>query len=104
MNRTNSVTTKQSETKKTINLAELKEGMKFSTPVFFEGDNLFVESGLPVRERDIRKLKNLGIEKVSTSGRLIEQTGEAVKEHAPLHVFYMKDENTRCFKHSTHLR
>jgi HD-GYP domain-containing protein (c-di-GMP phosphodiesterase class II) len=77
--------------------------MEFDAPVFFEGQNLFVESGIPIRERDITKLKKLGIKTVATAGRLVNKPQEPLKEHTTLHIFYLKNEEARCFKEYTKL-
>lgn len=104
MNSTIELTNKKSSKVRTISLSEIKAGMKFDAPVYFEGENLFVEAGLPIRDRDIIKLKNLGIKVLSTEGCLMEETPSPAQEHATLHVFYLKEEEALCLKEYADLR
>jgi HD-GYP domain-containing protein (c-di-GMP phosphodiesterase class II) len=53
-----------------INIVDLRAGMVFDAPVYFSNDCMFLAAGLPVREKDIQKLKKFGITYVYTNGNL----------------------------------
>jgi HD-GYP domain-containing protein (c-di-GMP phosphodiesterase class II) len=103
MNNTNQINATNKESLLEISLSDLKEGMRFSAPVLFEGENLLVDAGIPVRARDLEKLVRLGIKTVSTEGRLLPPEREAAKSHNTLHLFYIKDAEARCLKLYTEL-
>jgi HD-GYP domain-containing protein (c-di-GMP phosphodiesterase class II) len=84
-----------------ISIKDLKEGMKFDAPVYFENDNLFVEKGIHVRARDIRKLGQMGITTVFTLGNLIRENPSPAKEHTTLHLFYIQAKEIQCLKEYT---
>jgi HD-GYP domain-containing protein (c-di-GMP phosphodiesterase class II) len=86
-----------------ISLSDLKEGMRFSAPVVFEGGSLLADSGIPIRARDLEKLRKLGIAVVSTEGRLLPEDRPPAGNRTTLHVFYIKDEEARCLKVYTDL-
>ncbi|MFP4484261.1 MAG: HD-GYP domain-containing protein [Spirochaetaceae bacterium] len=54
---------------RSIKVSELKPGMRFSKPVYVDGDNILVPDGIPIREKDIQRLTKWGIEEVTTEGR-----------------------------------
>ena len=81
-----------------MSLSDLKEGMRFSAPVVFEGDKLLVDAGIPIRSRDLERLLRLGISTVSTEGRLLPEEQETAQNRTTLHLFYIKDEEARCLK------
>ena len=51
---------------KKVPVKDLKEGMMFSEPVYIEGNSLLVPAGVPVRKKDLNRLKSWGIEAVET--------------------------------------
>ena len=53
---------------KKISVADLKEGLIFSAPVYIEGNNLLVPAGVAVRKKDITRLNTWGVESVETDG------------------------------------
>jgi HD-GYP domain-containing protein (c-di-GMP phosphodiesterase class II) len=103
MNAANQVQAVKKEPLLEISLSDLKEGMKFSAPVLFEGENLLVEAGIPIRARDLEKLVRLGIKTVATEGWLLPPERESARNHTTLHLFYIKDEEARCLKLYTDL-
>ncbi|TFG65094.1 MAG: HD-GYP domain-containing protein [Spirochaetales bacterium] len=59
-----------------LKVAELTEGMRFSKPVFFDGDSLLVPADLPVKKKDLERLIRWEIEEVTTEGVLVKDTAE----------------------------
>ena len=53
---------------KKIVVSELAAGQRFSKPVYMDEDNLFVPEGLPIKERDIARLKKWGVTHVYPDG------------------------------------
>jgi len=53
---------------KTIRTSDLRDGMMFDQPVYIDGDNVFVPSGVPIRQKDIDRLMRWDIEELRTDG------------------------------------
>ena len=69
---------------KSIRTSELRDGMMFTKPVYIDADNVFVPTGVPIRQKDIERLQRWDIEEVRTDGapmteqqKQAEQSGEA---------------------------
>lgn len=62
---------------KNINVSELSAGMRFSEPVFIDGENLLVPEGVEIKQKDLDRLKRWEIEEVQTDGEPItgDETG-----------------------------
>ena len=60
----------------------LKAGMVFSEPVYIDDTNLFVLAGVPLRQKDLDKLKSWDIETVQTDGFPYPNKEEYVQEVA----------------------
>lgn len=58
---------------KKIKIGELKSGMRFSKPVFFEEENMLVPADKPLKARDIERLQKWGVTEVQTEGRVITE-------------------------------
>lgn len=56
---------------KKIKVIDLKAGMKFSAPVYLDGDNLLVPEKIEIKEKDIQRLIRWEIESVETDGELL---------------------------------
>ena len=56
-----------------IPVVELEEGLKFSKPVYIDGENLLVPEGIAVRQKDIDRLIRWGVEEVETEGSVITE-------------------------------
>jgi HD-GYP domain-containing protein (c-di-GMP phosphodiesterase class II) len=54
-----------------ITAASLKEGQKFTKPVFIDSDNIFIPENTAIRAKDLSLLVSLGIDEVFTDGTLI---------------------------------
>jgi len=59
---------------KNIDVKTLKPGLIFSMPVYIEGDNFLVPANVPLRQKDIDRLKAWGIETVRTEGKIVVET------------------------------
>ncbi len=57
---------------KSIRTSDLQDGMKFDKPVFMDGDNVFVQPGIPIRQKDIDRLVRWEIAEVRTDGSFVE--------------------------------
>jgi len=53
---------------KKIPVHELEPGQRFNRPVYVDDDSLFVPEGLPIKQRDIDRLKKWHVEFVQTDG------------------------------------
>jgi len=53
---------------KKIKVSDLKAGMKFSAPVYLDGENLLVPEKIEIKEKDIKRLLRWDIEFVETDG------------------------------------
>jgi HD-GYP domain-containing protein (c-di-GMP phosphodiesterase class II) len=58
---------------KSIKTTELRDGMKFDKPVYMDGDNVFVQPGIPIRQKDIDRLVRWEIEDVRTDGLVMTE-------------------------------
>ncbi|MDR1175433.1 MAG: HD-GYP domain-containing protein [Treponema sp.] len=56
---------------KKISVSTLQPGMKFTEPVYIEGNNLLVPASVEVRKKDIERLRSWGIDVVQTEGDII---------------------------------
>ncbi len=55
-----------------IKVGELKPGMRFSEPAYIEDDSLFIQAELPIKQKEIDRLRKWGITEISTEGHLID--------------------------------
>lgn len=51
-----------------IKVSDLKPGQTFTHPVYIEDDTIFIPAGVPVREKDLERLKAWKVEQVETEG------------------------------------
>ena len=51
-----------------IKVDDLKVGQTFTHPVYIEEDTIFIPAGVPVREKDIQRLRSWKVEQVETEG------------------------------------
>ncbi len=58
---------------KSIKVSDLKPGMKFTAPVYLDGENLLVPEKIEVKEKDIKRLVRWNITEVQTEGELIDR-------------------------------
>jgi HD-GYP domain-containing protein (c-di-GMP phosphodiesterase class II) len=56
---------------KKINVSDLKAGMRFSSPVYLDGENLLVPEKIEIKEKDIKRLIRWEVEFVETEGELL---------------------------------
>jgi len=62
-----------------VKVEDLQVGMEFDASVFVEDDVLFVPAGVAIREKDLKRLNQWGVEEVSTEGIPIDHTPSDVK-------------------------
>ena len=68
---------------KKINRSDLREGMRFSAPVFFDdGESMLVSQGVPFKSRELSALDRWKISYVLTAGREISADEAAMLEKA----------------------
>ncbi|MDR1257305.1 MAG: HD domain-containing protein [Spirochaetaceae bacterium] len=60
-----------------IAAAALKEGQKFTKPVFIDDDNIFIPENTAIRAKDLGLLASLGIDEVFTDGTLVPGSPES---------------------------
>src|SRR6056297_2255785 len=60
---------------RSIKVAELKPGMKFSKPVYMDGENLLVPEGVEVKQKDIDRLRRWEVTEVQTEGETLTESG-----------------------------
>jgi HD-GYP domain-containing protein (c-di-GMP phosphodiesterase class II) len=58
---------------KRIKVSDLKAGMKYSSPVYLDGENLLVPEKIEIKEKDIKRLVRWDIEYVETEGSLLSE-------------------------------
>lgn len=56
---------------KTISVSDLMPGQRYSQPIYMDEDNLFVPEGIPIKERDLERLKRWGVETLFCDGEPI---------------------------------
>jgi HD-GYP domain-containing protein (c-di-GMP phosphodiesterase class II) len=66
---------------KTIKVDELEVGMKFTEPAYVDGDTLLVPPNIPLRGKDLERLKKWEVEEIETEGEIISAKTEALKQN-----------------------
>ncbi|MDR2500298.1 MAG: HD-GYP domain-containing protein [Treponema sp.] len=61
---------------KKVAVSTLYAGLRFTEPVYIEGNSLLAPAGAPIKERDIERLISWGIESVQTEGEAVDLAGE----------------------------
>lgn len=56
---------------KTISVSDLVPGQRYSQPIYMDEDNLFVPEGIPIKERDLERLRRWGVETLLCDGEPI---------------------------------
>jgi HD-GYP domain-containing protein (c-di-GMP phosphodiesterase class II) len=69
---------------KKVLVKDIKEGTIFSSPVYIEGNNLFVPAGIAVRKKDIARLNSWGIESLETDGEPVTHAAKEKKAEGEL--------------------
>ncbi len=65
---------------KTFKVSDLQEGMRFSEPVYIEEDSLLVPPNVPLKQKDIDRLKKWRVDEVETDGDVIKDAVNKTKE------------------------
>jgi len=66
-----------------IMVTNLKEGDKFTEPVYIESTNLLVPAGIAIRKKDIDRLISWGIDSVETKGDLVTAAAKSKSGKTP---------------------
>lgn len=78
---------------KTIPVNELEAGQRYSQPVYIDDESLFVPEGIPIKERDIERLRKWEITEVFCEGEPISDDPQAA-----FNAFFLKAFNTPAQK------
>src|SRR6056297_85538 len=65
---------------RSIKVDDLKPGMKFSKPVFMDGENLLVPEGIEIKQKDIDRLLRWEVGEVQTEGEPLSENGETPQD------------------------
>jgi len=65
---------------KKVSVKTLQPGIRFSEPVYIDGDNILVPADVPVRKKDIDRLNSWGITEVETDGDILPSEDEPGKQ------------------------
>ncbi len=58
---------------KTIKVEELRAGVMFNKPVFIDSENILLPANIPLRDKDIERLKKWNIKSVQTEGEAVTE-------------------------------
>jgi hypothetical protein len=72
-----------------VKVTDLRDGMRFDKPVYVDGDNVFVPTGIPIRQKDIDWLTKFEIAEVRTDGEPV--TDHPADSAAPLDIEGLRD-------------
>ena len=81
-----------------IKIEDLKEGMRFSEPVYLEEDSLFVPAEVAIKTKDIDRLKKWGIDEVITEGHKINDDFLQQGDSGVLHGILSAGADTEVLK------
>ncbi len=70
---------------KTIDVDKLSPGQRYSKPVYIEDENLFVPEGVPIRQRDIERLRRWNVTHVYCDGDVISDD-----PHSGFNAFFLQ--------------
>lgn len=65
---------------RSIKVDDLKPGMKFSKPVFMDGENLLVPEGIEIKQKDIDRLLRWEVGEVQTDGETLSENSETPQD------------------------
>ncbi len=72
--------------------------MRFDAPVYIDEKNILVPPGIPIKEKDIERLKRWEIGSVHTNGKQITEMEESAPEKASTDMlFELEPEEKKCF-------
>ncbi len=81
-----------------ISVESLRAGMVFTAPVYFADNYMFLPTGLPVKDRDIQKLKKMSISYVYTEGSLEQEHSLFINRRKSLEVSYIGQGEKTCLR------
>lgn len=65
---------------RSIKVEELKPGMKFSKPVYMDGENLLVPEGIEVKQKDIDRLRRWAVAEVQSEGEPVNASTDTSQD------------------------
>lgn len=65
---------------RSIRVGDLKPGMKFSKPVFMDGENLLVPEGIELKQKDIDRLLRWEVAEVQTEGEAVNASTDTTQD------------------------
>ena len=65
---------------RSIKVDELKPGMKFSKPVYMDGENLLVPEGIEIKQKDIDRLRRWEVTEVQTEGEALTESSDTPQD------------------------
>ena len=69
---------------RTIKVEELQPGQMFDKPVYMDGENLLLPANIPLRDKDIDRLKKWNIQAVQTDGKPVSEADQKAEGTAEL--------------------
>jgi HD-GYP domain-containing protein (c-di-GMP phosphodiesterase class II) len=88
----------QKSTMLQISVESLHAGMIFTAPVYFSDNCMFLPAGLPVKDKDIQKLKKMSISHVYTEGSLEQEHSLFINRRKSLEVSYIQQGEKTCLR------
>lgn len=79
---------------KTIRVEELRPGLMFSKPVYVDKENILLPALIPLREKDIERLKKWNIQSVRTDGVTISESATSSEKSADFGALAKNRANT----------
>jgi HD-GYP domain-containing protein (c-di-GMP phosphodiesterase class II) len=67
---------------KKIKTMDLKEGMRFTKPVYIDENTVLLQAELPLKQREIERLNKWSVEEVLTDGKLVVEDGTSIDANA----------------------
>jgi len=67
---------------KKIKTKDLKEGMRFTKPVYIDESTVLLQAELPLKQKEIERLNKWSIEEVLTDGKLVVEDGTSIDANA----------------------
>jgi HD-GYP domain-containing protein (c-di-GMP phosphodiesterase class II) len=65
---------------RSIKVEELKPGMKFSKPVYMDGENLLVPEGIEIKQKDIDRLRRWAVAEVQSEGEPVNASTDTSQD------------------------
>ncbi len=67
---------------KKIKTKDLKEGMRFTKPIYIDENMVLLQAEVPLKQKEIQRLNKWSVEEVLTDGKLIVEDGTSIDANA----------------------